>query len=92
MKKSRQLQPPRPERGIPTELLQGMTTEEAEKFTEAWRNSGYVLDPIKRYIDRKLNEIVIDENEDYESPNWAYRRVDKNGQIKMLKKIRKLLP
>lgn len=76
---------------IPTDWLIGLE-ESSEEFEKTWRNSTYVLDRLKGIIDREVAQLYIDLDSDYEVPNWALLRADKNGRIRALEKIRKLLP
>lgn len=80
------------ENRIPLELVHGMATEDKEKYISSWKNSTYVTEVIKKVILEKIDKLAIDENTDYMQPNWAYERADKNGQIKSLKYILRLLP
>lgn len=79
-------------RGIPTDWLHGMTPEERKDFEQSWRNSTYVLDKLKLIIERTLRGLEIDQEDDYNNPQWPVLRADKNGRAKELKRILKLLP
>jgi hypothetical protein len=80
-------------RSISTELLAGIPTqEEREEFERAWRNSTYVLDRLKAALERKMIGLDIDKPDDYDNPSWAVKRADRNGELRALKDILRLLP
>lgn len=90
MPKPKQNQPD--DRTIPVDWLYGIPPEEKDSFIEAWRNSTFVLDKLKKYIERELKSLDLDKEDDYQNPNWPIARADKNGQVRSFKKIFRLLP
>jgi hypothetical protein len=89
-------QPPSPpqsnDRRISTEWLHGLSTEEALDFERTWRNSTYVLDRLKAILERKKIGLEVDKCDDYNNPQWAVLRADKNGTLRTLQEILRLLP
>jgi hypothetical protein len=78
---------------ISTEWLAGIPTqEEQEQFEKAWRNSTYVLDRLKTILERKMISLEFDKPDDYNNPQWSVLRADKNGTLRALKEIYRLLP
>lgn len=92
VKKSPQLQDQTSVRNISTEWFHGLNPEEQTQFTSAWRNSTYVLDRLKGIIQRQLVILDTDKEDDYNNPQWTVLRADRNGQLRMLRKIFNLLP
>lgn len=81
-----------PQRNIPTDWIHGLDQEQKQEFEKTWRNSTFVLDKLKAIINRKLEGLELDKEDDYKNPNWPIARADKNGQIRQLKYILSLLP
>ena len=77
---------------IATDWIQGMTQEEKIEFEKSWRNSTFVLDKLKLIIERSLKSLEIDQEDDYDHPQWPIKRADRNGRVKELRRILKLLP
>lgn len=78
---------------ISTEWLAGIPDqEEREQFEKAWRNSTYVLDRLKAILERKMAGLDIDKPDDYDNPSWAVKRADRNGELRALTEILRLLP
>lgn len=80
-----------PDRNVSTEWYYGLPPEDREKFKNSLLNSTYVLDQLKKYLEREIAALGPSDV-DYESPNWALKRVDKDGQLKTLEKILRFLP
>lgn len=78
--------------GIPIELIAGMTPEDAQEYERAWRNSTYVLDRLKGIIARKVSDLSVDKPDDYNNPSWSVVRADRNGELRALKSLLRLLP
>ncbi len=78
--------------GLPLELTAGMDQEEVVDYEQAWRNSTYVTDKIKKILLDRLDSLSLDDDEDYANPNWPFLRADRNGRIKEIKQILKYLP
>lgn len=79
-------------KGLPTDLLKTLDPEHNASYEQAWRNATFVTDPIKQAVLKRLESIELDTPADYDSPSWAAKRADKNGQAIALKYILKLLP
>lgn len=77
---------------VPVELLHGLEPDDYQDYENRWRNSTYVLDQIKKAIQRRIDSLEIDKDGDYSVPNWPYLRADKNGQLKQLRDLIRLLP
>lgn len=87
------MRPRRPQRdNFPLVLTQGLSEEETKEYETAWRNSTYVSDPIKQHLLTRLESLELDSDEDYNIPNWQLLRADKNGRIKEILNLLKLLP
>lgn len=92
LKKTLGLSPSSDAKRISTEWLYGLSPEEAVAFESTWRNSTYVLDRLKAILQRELNSINTDKEDDYNNPQWPVLRADRNGQVRQLKKLISLLP
>lgn len=77
---------------LPLVLVKGLNEEERREYELAWRNSTFVTDRIKGYLLEQLDALELDSDQDYNVPNWAAQRADKNGQMRQLLKLIKLLP
>lgn len=77
---------------ISVEWLYGIPPEDKDDFAKSWANSTHVLDKLKGIIERQLKVLDVDKEDDYNNPNWPLARADKNGQIRVLRKIFNLLP
>jgi hypothetical protein len=77
---------------FPLQLSKGLVEEDRQDYESAWRNSTYVTDRIKQVLLDKLESLTVDQEQDYNIPNWPYYRADKNGQIKAIKDFIRLLP
>ncbi len=80
------------DRRISTEWFHGLDQADHEEFERIWRNSTYVLDQMKRILQRRLAELETDREDDYNNPQWPVLRADRNGQLRQLKKMIALLP
>lgn len=77
---------------IPLPWVQELPRGEWEGFEQSLRNSKYVLDQLKRIIERELETLELDKEDDYNNPQWPVLRADRNGKQKSLRFIHKLLP
>jgi hypothetical protein len=82
----------RPDRNVPIIWVRSAkTAEEAEAIAAAWKTSP-LLNQLKEIVENLRDGLVIDNFTDYNTPNWAVIRADKNGQIIAYNEILKLLP
>jgi hypothetical protein len=93
MPRLKKSQSPQRQSNISTEWLSGIPTqEEREQFEQAWRNSTYVLDRLKAILERKMAGLDVDKPDDYDNPSWPVKRADRNGELRALTDIYRLLP
>lgn len=79
-------------RRVSTEWLIGLDAEQKATFEGTWRNSTYVLNQLKRILQRQQAALETDKEDDYDNPSWTVLRADRNGQLRTLKEILRLLP
>lgn len=79
-------------KGLPLDLVVGLSEQERRDFETAWRNSTYVLDRIKKLMQDRLADLQIDDREDYANPNWPFLRADKNGRMAELRDLLRYFP
>lgn len=78
---------------IPVEWIRHLKTkEEKEAFKGAITAAQPVLDVLKNFCQRKLDEAQSVKEDDYDVPSWPYKQADKNGYQRALEDILKLLP
>jgi hypothetical protein len=82
----------KPHRNIPIAWLVDLPDEEKKDFEQAWRNSTYVLNKLKAIIERRIDSLEFDREQDYNHPQWPVLRADRNGQARALMDIFRLLP
>jgi len=80
------------ERRIAVEWFHGLDPEEQQQLEQVWRNSTYITDKLKGILERRLATLEIDKPDDYNNPQWAVLRADRNGAARTLKEILMLLP
>jgi hypothetical protein len=66
------------------------TPQEKEAFRREFESAQKVLDRLEEILYNYIreSESIVD---DYDSPSWAYRAADVNGQRKALKKVISLI-
>jgi len=92
MPKSKQASLRSSEKRISTEWFHGLDPDEQKSLEQTWRNSTYLLDILKGILQRRLNDLETDKEDDYNNPQWTVLRADRNGQVRQLKKMIDLLP
>jgi hypothetical protein len=80
------------DRRIPTEWVQGMTTEEAAKFEQAWKSKGSVINKLKELIEQRFHAEVTGLSVDYSSPTWQVSQTRAHAKQELLQELYKLLP
>lgn len=65
--------------------------DKREEFKQLVLNSSTVLDRLKDIVYNMSKNGEESKTEDYDSPSWAYRQADKNGQLRAYRDILKLL-
>lgn len=65
--------------------------EEQEKFKQIVQSSKITLDRLNEIVYTMIKSGESTSEEDYESPSWAYRQADRNGYIRALQTITKLI-
>lgn len=78
-------------KGISSALLSGMSAKEKDSYKDTFRNSTYVLDPIRAAILSKLNSSLMPPKADYEAASWGEKQADRLGYIRALQEVLKLL-
>ena len=71
-----------------TRWFTGVEDSERASREELIRNSRTVLATLTDTIDREIAALSNTTNDDYETPAWACKQADRNGQIRALKKLR----
>lgn len=92
LKKNPSQPQPLSDRRISTEWFHGLGPEDQQDLERTWRNSTYILDKLKAILQRRINELESDKEDDYNNPQWPVLRADRNGQLRQLKKTISLLP
>ena len=77
---------------IAAELLVGMDAEAIKKFKAEYEATKYLMEPLKKVINNRLESLYKSPKEDYTSPSWAYKQADRNGSIRAYAEMLKLLP
>lgn len=80
------------DKAISVEWFYGMDPSEHQEFEKVWRNSTFLTDKLKGILERRLKELEIDKPDDYNNPQWPVLRADKNGEVRTLQRIIRLLP
>ncbi len=62
--------------------------EEKQELEGIVRNSRTVMTILTRVIDQEVAALEAIKSDDYETPAWACKQADRNGQIRALKKLR----
>ena len=65
-------------------------SEKKKEFQEYIRNSRGVLERLTQIIDQELAEANKTREDDYDTASWACKQADRNGQIRVLNKLRLL--
>lgn len=67
--------------------FKGLTGQDKQKRQEIVLSNKIVLDILKEILYNRVREVEKSSLDDYESPSWAYRQADKNGQLRTLKEV-----
>ena len=65
--------------------------EEAEKFTQFVRSSAPVLNRLSDILKAKADARNVFSEEDFKDPSWAYAAADRNGFIRAMQEVIKLI-
>lgn len=65
--------------------------DKQDEFKKLVLGSQKVLDRAREICYNKIMELESPPTGDYDSPSWAYKQADRNGYIRALKEIEKLL-
>lgn len=70
----------------------GCATQEAkDKVTEYLQNSTLLFDHLKRMIQRRYDASMTINTDEY-TEGWQFKQADRNGRLRTLEEIYKLLP
>lgn len=65
--------------------------EERKKFEQYLRANTKLLDMLTQIVYNYVRESEHSLDDDYDSPSWAYKAADRNGEARAYKKVLKLL-
>lgn len=68
----------------------GATEAEKAELEKTIRHSKFTLDLLSSIIEREIEAKEKTKLSDYDSPSWAYRRADLDGQLRTLYNMLKL--
>lgn len=74
-----------------TVWLADLPPKEAQQFKQTVLGSVKVLDKASQIVYNMIKSQERVSVTDYESPSWAYRQADRNGYIRALEQVIKLL-
>jgi len=77
---------------ISTEWLAGLTQERQAEIRRLWRLSNPLADRLQEVLKKKLGSLQNTHEGDYDRQSWPYWRADRDGQIRILEEVIKLLP
>jgi hypothetical protein len=78
--------------GLAIDWFRKISNQEDKKATEqAIRQAGGVLEILKDLLETRLRSISKTNEDDYDSPSWAYLQAHKNGRIQDLEYVIRLL-
>ena len=75
-----------------SELFVGMNEQEKQKFKAEYKAAQYLMEPLKKILQKRIDELNINNKSEYEKPSWPYLRADKDGSKRAYEEILKLLP
>ncbi len=64
--------------------------EQREKLEQTIKGSGYVLDLLSDWVEKRLKALQAVKRGDYDNPNWALKTADQNGEIRALTDVLKM--
>lgn len=76
---------------IDTRLYMGLADTDKEDFKTYFLNCGQVRDQIIKVLEEKLALVQTTSESHYQNNDWAYLQADRNGQVRVLKDLIKLL-
>lgn len=81
-----------PNSRLSVEWFTGLKTEEEkEYFRRSIYASRQVLDKLLEIMNKRKASISSVTREDYDSPSWAYKQADRNGALREIESVIKLL-
>ena len=77
---------------ITAEMVVGMDAESKKKFKAEYEAAKYLMEPLRKVISKRIEELKSSTKEDYKIAAWPYYRADKDGSIRAYEDVLKLLP
>lgn len=67
--------------------FKGLKPDKKEERVKLVLGNKIVLDILKEILYNRVREVETSSIDDYDSPAWAYRQADINGQLRTLKEV-----
>jgi len=67
------------------------TPEQKDSLAESIRNSSFVLDLLTKIIEDDVRDLKQSRVGDYDNPNWSIKTADRNGGVRALDNVLKLI-
>jgi len=82
---------PPEDKGMSASLLGRLDVDMRDSYKESFKQSSFLLDPIRSVVLDKLNNHLIPPAHDYESRAWDNKQADRLGYIRALEEVLNLL-
>lgn len=74
-------------------LWNTVVNDENEKklFDTAYKEAKQFRKYLQKYLNNKLTSLELTSEADYDLTNWALKRADRDGQVRLIKTLQKLI-